>query len=88
MANFNNLVFLDHPIVPDSIMAKYRFNNGKELSVVAGVNLYSTSKDGVRAKALKVEDVSTFEVLLEGEDDVRGWQTRDEINEIFEANEV
>lgn len=37
MANFNNLVFVSHPMNPSkSIMAKYRFDNGKVLSVVAG----------------------------------------------------
>ena len=37
MANFNNLVFVDHPI-GGGIMAKYRFDNGKVLSVIAGAS--------------------------------------------------
>lgn len=83
MANFDNLVFISHPIVK-GIMAKYRFNNGKLLSVVAGENLYSTSKDGVRAAVSDPNDVSEFEVMFDNE--VMGWQTREDINEIFKAN--
>jgi hypothetical protein len=83
MARFKNLVFVDHPI-GGGIMAKYRFDNGKVLSIVAGAGLYSTPNSPLS----KPEEVSTFEILLEGEDDVRGWQTREDINKIFEANEV
>ncbi len=40
MTRFKNLVFVSHPIMPDkAIMAKYRFDNGKELSIVAGEGL-------------------------------------------------
>tara|TARA_B100001287_G_scaffold63452_2_gene51542 strand:+ start:7337 stop:7606 length:270 start_codon:yes stop_codon:yes gene_type:complete len=89
MASFKNLVFVSHPMNPDkAIMAKYRFDNGKELSVVAGEGLYSSSKNGIRKSVTDVKDVATFEILLEGDDDVRGWQTREEIDKIFEANEV
>ena len=89
MASFKNLVFVSHPMNPDrAIMAKYRFDNGKELSVVAGTNLYSTSKAGNRAPASNPDDVSSFEVLVGKEDDVRGWQSREDINSIMEANEV
>jgi len=89
MASFKNLVFVSHPMNPDkAIMAKYRFDNGKELSVVAGEGLYSSSKNGIRKSVTDVKDVATFEILLEGDNDVRGWQTREEIDKIFEANEV
>lgn len=89
MARFKNLVFVDHPMNPDkAIMAKYKFDNGKELSVVAGEGLYSSSKGGIRTAVNDVADVASFEILLEGDDDVRGWQSRDDINKIFEENEV
>lgn len=85
MASFKNLVFVDHPRL-DGIMAKYRFDNGKELSVVAGDGLYSLSKEGIRAAVNDVKDVTSFEVMFDGE--VTGWQTREDIDKIFEENEV
>ena len=89
MARFKNLVFVDHPVIPDkAIMAKYRFDNGKELSVVAGEGLYSSSRKGLRESVTDVKDVASFEVLLEGDDDVRGWLSREEIDLIFAENEV
>ena len=33
-----------------------------------------------------VEDALTFEVLVDGEDDVRGWQTREDIDKILAEN--
>jgi hypothetical protein len=83
MASFKNLVFVDHPI-GGGIMAKYRFDNGKVLSVVAGAGLYSTPNSHVS----KPEEVVSFEILLSGEEEVKGWQSREDINKIFEANEV
>ena len=86
MTKFENLMFVDHPVMPDSIMAKYRFNNGKELSIVAGPGLYNTPGGlGSKEKVGKVEDVVSFEVMFDGE--VEGWQSREDINKIFESNE-
>jgi len=87
MANFNNLVFITHPnTFTEGIMAKYRFDNGKEISVVAGKNLYSNTKNGIREAVDNPDDVSSFEVMFDGE--VEGYCTRERINEIFEQNEV
>jgi len=87
MASFKNLVFLSHPMNPTrSIMAKYRFDNGKVLSVVAGEGLYSDSVNGNRESVKEESEVNSFEVMFDGE--VTGWQTREDINKIFEANEV
>ena len=61
---FKNLYFYDHPVVPDAIMAQATLDNGKRISVVAGVGLYSTSKAGNRKRANNVEDVSSFEVNM------------------------
>ena len=87
MASFKNLVFVSHPSMPDkAIMAKYRFDNGKELSIVAGEGLYSHSRKGIRESVTDVKDVVSFEVMFDGE--VEGWQSREDINKIFEANEM
>ena len=85
---FKNLVFVQHPNISEGLMAKYRFDNGKELSVVAGNNLYCTTIYGNRkgGPLLEAKDVSKWEVLIEGEDNVRGWQTREQINEILKLN--
>ncbi len=82
---FKNLNFEDHPVIPDAIQATAVCNNGKRISVVAGVGLYSTSRAGVRKRANNVEDVSSFEVMV-GDGEVIGWQSREQINEIFEKN--
>ena len=82
---FKNLNFEDHPVIPDAIQATAVCNNGKRISVVAGVGLYSTSRAGVRKRANNVEDVSSFEVMV-GDGEVIGWQSREQINEIFNKN--
>jgi len=86
MARFKNLVFVSHPnTFTEGIMAKYRFDNGKEISIVAGKGLYSNTKNGIREAAASPEDVSSFEVMFDGE--VEGYCTRERINEIFKANQ-
>ena len=84
--NFKNLSFIDHPNINDGIMAQVICNNGKRVSVVAGKGMYSTSKSGVKQACNEVEDALTFEVFVEGEDDVRGWQTREDIDKILKEN--
>lgn len=87
MASFKNLVFVSHPMYPSTaIMAKYRFDNGKVLSVVAGEGLYSNTTNGNREAVGIESEVVSFEVMFDGE--ITGWQTREDINKIFEANEV
>lgn len=86
MARFKNLVFVSHPMNPyKAIMAKYRLDNGKELSIVAGEGLYSNGKSGLREAVDNPDDVSSFEVMFDGE--VEGFCTRERINEIFKANQ-
>lgn len=85
MAQFKNLVFLSHPMNPTkAIMAKYRFDNGKEISVVAGEGLYSSGKSGVRTEVSSPEEVTQFEIMFEGE--VTGWVSRDDIDKIMLKN--
>jgi len=87
MARFKNLVFVSHPMNPEkAIMAKYMFDNGKVISVVAGDGLYSNGKSGLREAVDNPLDVYSFEVMFDGE--VEPWQTREDIDKIFEANEV
>ena len=81
MASFKNLVFISHPMVPGGIMAKYRFDNGKVLSVVAGEGLYSNPNTSIDSEA----DVTLFEVMFD--DRVKGWSSRNDINQIFKDNE-
>lgn len=81
---FDNLVFIKHPNdYMEGLMAKYRFDNGKELSIVAGNNTYCQTRYGVRkgGPLLEVSDVISWEVMVGGK--VVGWQTKDQINEII-----
>ena len=84
---FENLVFIKHPNdYMEGLMAKYRFDNGKELSVVAGNNLYCITRYGNRkgGPMLEVEDIASFEVMIGGK--VLGWQSREDINKIIKEN--
>jgi len=89
---FKNLNFVPHSANPKgSIQASLRLGNGKILSVVAGENLYSTSKDGVRKAVTDPNDVASFEVAVIDESqpdfNVLGWQSREDINQIILDNE-
>ena len=82
MASFKNLVFITHPnSFTKGIMAKYRFDNGKEISIVAGDGLYSSPNSSVDSE----KDVVLFEVMFDEE--VIGWQNREDIDNIFKANQ-
>ena len=84
---FDNLVFIKHPNdFIEGLMAKYKFDNGKELSVVAGNNLYCITSYGNKkgGPLLEVKDVSKWEVMVG--DEVIGWQTEKQINEIIKKN--
>ena len=85
---FDNLVFIKHPNnYMEGLMAKYKFDNGKELSIVAGNNLYCTTRYGVRkgGPLLEVSDVASWEVMVGGK--VLGWQTEKQIDQIIKENE-
>ena len=84
---FDNLVFIKHPNdYMEGLMAKYKFDNGKELSVVAGNNLYCTTRYGNKkgGPLLEASDVAKWEVMID--DEVIGWQTEKQINEIIKKN--
>ena len=85
---FKNLVFIKHPNdYMEGLMAKYKFDNSKELSIVAGNNLYCETRYGVRkgGPLLEVSDVSSWEVMVGGK--VLGWQTEKQIDQIIKENE-
>ena len=89
MITFDNLLFLDHPNVKKAIMTQIKGlkkKGGKTISIVCGEGMYSSSRAGNRAECQRVEDASSFEVLVEGDDDVRGWQSREDINKILAEN--
>ena len=89
MITFDNLLFLDHPHIKGAIMTQIRglkSKGGKIISIVCGNGMYSSSRAGNRAECQRIEDASSFEVLVDGEDDVRGWQSREDINKILAEN--
>ena len=83
---FDNLVFVSHPIIKEAIMAKVRLDNGKEVSVVCGEGLYSSSRAGLRQACNSVEDAASFEVMIG--DEVSGWQGREEIDLLMAKAEL
>ena len=89
MITFDNLLFLDHPHIKGAIMTQIRGlkdKGGKVISIVCGNGMYSSSRAGNKAECQRVEDASSFEVLVEGDDDVRGCQSREDINKILAEN--
>ena len=89
MITFDNLLFLNHPHVKGAIVTQIRGSKskgGKTISIVCGQGMYSSSRAGNRAVCESIEDAASFEVLVEGEDDVRGWQSREDINKILAEN--
>lgn len=89
MITFDNLLFLPHPHIKTAIMTQIKGSKskgGKIISIVCGEGLYSSSRAGNRAKCTLLEDAASFEVFISGEDDVRGWQSREDINKILAEN--
>ena len=90
MKTFKDLEFKKHKVCK-GIQASLELKPNVFISVVAGGGMYSTSKAGVRAKANKPEDVSTFEVAIINENlepdqqqwDVSGWQSREDIDKLM-----
>lgn len=77
----------------DGVASSPKFDNGFELSIVAGPHMYSTPKD----KSNSPDDFSSFEVAVfdpqgnwitqqffpDHHDDVVGWLNRDDINDLM-----
>jgi len=92
MKVFKDLVFKKHSSGL-GVHAIEKFDNGFELSVVAGEHLYSTPKESSN----DVNFFSTFEIaifdmtggfitrqIIGGDDDVASFKSRDEISSIME----
>ena len=90
MIQFKDLIFKDHHHM---INAHHVFDNDWEISVSAGVGAYSTPREDLKNQ----ESFSSFEVaifnpkgdfvtgeILQIDDDVAGWQGREDINNIIE----
>ena len=90
MITFKDLIFKDHHHM---INAHRVFDNNWEISVSAGVGAYSTPREDLKNQ----ESFSSFEIaifnpkgdfatseVLQIDDDVVGWQGREDINNIIE----
>ena len=88
MKTFKDVSWKQHRLGKGNIQGLLMLDNGIELSIVAGTGMYSSGKTGNREAVDKVEDVSSFEVMaidVDGEflGDVKGWQSREDINELI-----
>ena len=84
MKTFKDITFKKHRVVEGGLQGLLMLDSGIELSVVAGPSLYSLPRAAVK----NPNEVSTFEVLAfdaDGEHlgDVKGWQSREDINELI-----
>ena len=90
MTQFKDLIFKDHTHM---INAHHVFDNEWEISVSAGNGAYSTPREDLKNQ----ESFSSFEIaifnpkgdfatseVLQIDDDVVGWQSREDINNIIE----
>jgi len=90
MTQFKDLIFKDHTHM---INAHHVFDNEWEISVSAGVGAYCTPREDLKNQ----ESFSSFEIaifnpkgdfatseVLQIDDDVVGWQGREDINNIIE----
>ena len=92
---FNDINFGPHP-VGNGILGTININ-GLTLSVIAGKGFYSTSNSDVDPFFQTADDYSAFEIAVFNDDGyvtqkffdddhdnvVRGWLTRDEINDLI-----
>lgn len=74
LKTFEDIVFKPHKVYPNSKMALIKFPNGHSLSVVGG---RPTSDMWV----LYGDGVTSFEIWCSDEEDVRGWQTPEQVTE-------
>ena len=78
---FKNLGFIIHPVTKGIISQIYT-DDGTRISIVCGEGMYSTSRAGNRAICESIEDASSFEVFVDGEE-VLGWQSIEDIDKIL-----
>ena len=86
--SFKNIKWKQHRVGKGSIQGLLMLNNGIEFSVVAGPTMYSLPKDAGNSP----DDFDKFEVAIfdkDGEfmdDDVLGWQSREDINKLIQIH--
>ena len=95
MKTFKDITFKQHKLGKGNIQGLLKLDNGIELSIVAGIGMYSAGKTGVRGAVDNVEDVSSFEVAVFNKDGkfipsendmVLGWQSREDIDKLIQAH--
>ena len=88
MKKFEDIKWKQHRIGKGSIQGLLMLDNGIELSIVAGPTMYSLPKDAGNSP----DDFNKFEVAVfdqDGEfvgDDVIGWQSRSDINNLIQIH--
>jgi len=95
MKPFKDVSWKQHRLGKGNIQGLLMLDNNIELSIVAGMGMYSTGKGGVREAVDKVEDVSSFEVAVFDQDGkfigadndlVLGWQSREDIDKLIQIH--
>lgn len=81
MKTFNDLEFGPHPVGIKGTIAQMELGNGYKISVVGGhIGLYG---DGETTFEVAMFDRVGEMIMLSEHDQVLGWQTIEEINEII-----
>jgi hypothetical protein len=75
---FEDLEFRAHTVIPEAVHARLEFPNGTNVSVVGG-----RSGSGLHGNG-----VDTFEVWYSEEEEPRGYQDIEEINEEFAQRSI
>ena len=82
MKNFNKLNFKEHPVGLGGVIAQTKLDNGYTISVVGGrKGLYG---DGIETFEVAIFDRMNEMIMLSENDQVLGWQTKQEIDELME----
>ena len=87
MKKFKDIKWKQHRIGKGSIQGLLMLDNGIELSVVAGPTMYSLPKDAGNSP----DDFDKFEVAIFDQDgkfigDVKGWQSREDIDKLIQIH--
>jgi len=82
MKTFNDLVFKPHKLGMGGVQARMKLNNGYSISVVGGGHrLYG---DGFNTFEVAIFDRQNEMIMLQEDDQVLGWRTKDEVTEIIQ----
>jgi|TARA_B110001454_G_scaffold31561_1_gene30844 hypothetical protein len=87
--NFSNLVFNDHAHNPNGVQARLDLGNNLEISVVSMKDKeteFGGLYGSVKAGTYEVAVFQSNKMLpLNASDDVRGWQTEDDLNDLMSS---